>query len=205
MVALEERGDSLIVISRSHVVLANAIDKYEVFKPTTLATPTGKEKRISLFKTIWVIHSGEIWGDAGKLIVDMGGLAMIFLSVTGLFYFFAPKLLKRIGQRISLKRRIKRANKWSFKWHLKLGIIASIILLLAMLTGMFLRPPLLIPIANKTVKAIKWSKLDNTNFWDDNLRDIAYDSQRGFFMLATAEGIYALSPNLKEPPVKFAL
>ena len=205
MVALEERGDSLIIMSRSYAIVANAVDNYQHFEPITLATPTGQEKRISLFKTIWVIHSGKIWGDAGKFIVDLGGLAMIFLSLTGLFYFFAPKLLKSIRQRISLKSRIKRANKWSFKWHLEIGIIASIVLLLAMFTGMFLRPPLLIPIANKTVKPIKWSKLDNSNFWDDNLRDIAYDGQRGFFMLATAEGIYALSPDLKEPPVKFAL
>jgi hypothetical protein len=205
MVALEQRGDSLIVMSRSYLLLALKDDSFNHFEKIPLLAPKDEEKRVSLFKTIWFIHSGKIWGTTGKLIVDIGGIAMILLSLTGLFYFFAPKLLRKIKGRFKLRGRVKRLNRWSYKWHLNVGVFAAILLLVVTATGMFLRPPLLIPIASKTVKPIKGSVLDDSNFWSDNLRDIIYDSELKFFLLATNEGIYALSPCLRDAPVKFAL
>lgn len=205
MVALEERGDSLIVMSRSELLLSFASDNYTNFSVLTLQSPVGAEKRISLFKTIWFIHSGKVWGTMGKLIVDLGGIAMILLSLTGLFYFFAPSVLRQIKTRQLWRSRVKRVNRWSYKWHLNVGIAAALILLVVTATGMFLRPPLLIPIASVSVKPIKGTTLSDSNFWSDNLRDIHFDSIRNFFLLATADGIYALSPDLREPPVKFAL
>lgn len=205
MVALEQQGDSLIVMSRSHLLVGLAYDDFQTFHEVPLLAPNGAQKRISLFKTIWFIHSGKVWGIPGKLIVDLGGVAMILLSITGLFYFFAPKLLSRIKTKLTLRTRIKRANRWSYRWHLNIGIFAALLLLVVTTTGMFLRPPLLIPIASKSVKPIKGTTLDDSNYWSDNLRDLIYDSHRRFFLLATAEGIYALSPDLREAPVKFAL
>ncbi|PKP34905.1 MAG: hypothetical protein CVT98_10515, partial [Bacteroidetes bacterium HGW-Bacteroidetes-15] len=122
IVAIEEFGDSLLVASRSHILLGYGQENYKKFSALPLSGPKGEEIRISLFRTIWVIHSGEIWGDAGKIIVDLGGLAMILLSLTGLFYFFAPKVLRRIKSKLTLKSRIKSVNRWSYKWHLNVGI-----------------------------------------------------------------------------------
>lgn len=204
IVALEERGDTLLAMSRSEVLLALASDSYSNFSVVSIKSPVGAEKRVSLFKTIWFIHSGKIWGTTGKLIVDLGGIAMILLSLTGLFYFFAPNVLRRMKTRQLLRSRVKRVNLWSYKWHLNVGIAAALILLLVTVTGMFLRPPLLIPIASISVKPIKGTTLTDTNYWSDNLRDIHFDSIRNFYLLATADGIYALSPDLLEPPVKFA-
>ena len=204
MVALEQRGDSLIVMSRSHLLVGLAGDDFHTFHEVPLLAPNGAQKRISLFRTIWFIHSGKVWGTPGKLIVDLGGAAMILLSLTGLFYFFAPKLLSRIQTKLTLRSRIKRTNRWSYKWHLHIGIVAALLLLVVTTTGMFLRPPLLIPIASKSVKPIKGTTLADSNYWSDNLRDITYDSHRRFFLLATADGIFALSPDLMEAPVKFA-
>ena len=95
MVALEQHGDSLIVMSRSHLLVGLAGDDFQSFHEVPLLAPKGAQKRISLFKTIWFIHSGKVWGTPGKLIVDLGGAAMIFLSLTGLFYFFI--LLSSLG------------------------------------------------------------------------------------------------------------
>lgn len=204
MVALEVRGDSLLAMSRSNLLLAMGKNGYKEFSVIPLKAPDGVEKRVGLFTTIWFIHSGKIWGTSGKLIVDLGGLAMIILSMTGLFYFFAPSVIIRIKSRVQLRSRIKRVNRWSYKWHLDVGIVAALLLLIVTTTGIFLRPPLLIPIASKTVKPIKGSLLDDENFWSDNLRDIVYDTKRQYFVMATSEGIYALSPDLVEPPLKFA-
>ena len=55
---------------------------------------------------------------------------------------------------------------------------------------MFLRPPLLIPIANTKVAKIKFSVLDNPFPWYDRLRDVLYDKELRRFIVATSEGIY---------------
>lgn len=205
IVALEELGDSLLVISRSYILLGYGKENFKEFSIIRLNGPNGAENRVSLFRTIWTIHSGEIWGNAGRFIVDIGGIAMILLSLTGLFYFFAPKVLRRIKSKINLKSKIKRANRWSFKWHLKVGIVASVLLLVVTLTGMFLRPPLLIPIASKTVKPIRGSILDSENYWNDKLRDLIYDSDRKVFLLATSDGIYFTPADFSEPPFRALL
>ncbi len=67
---------------------------------------------------------------------------------------------------------------------------------------MFLRPPLLIPIASKTVKPIKGSHLDSPNFWNDKLRDLIYDPDHNVFLLATSDGIYFVSHGFEYPPYK---
>ncbi len=205
IVALEELGDSLFVVSRSHILLGYGKKNYKEFSIIPLNGPDGAENRVSLFRTIWTIHSGEIWGNAGRIIVDIGGIAMILLSLTGLFYFFAPNVLRRIKSKVNLKSKIKRANRWSFKWHLNVGIVASVLLLVVTVTGVFLRPPLLIPIASKTVKPIKGSRLDSKNFWNDKLRDLVYDSNRKVFLLATSDGIYFTPFDFSEPPFKAPL
>jgi len=136
-----------------------------------------------LFRTIWVIHSGEIYGIAGKLFVDLVGLIFIFITLSGIFYWLAPHLLKRVKE--SSKSRIKKVNRFSLKWHNRLGYWSVIFLLLTTITGMFLRPPLLISIANTEVAKIKYSKLDDPNTWDDKFRDLIYDEVLKRFIVAT--------------------
>ena len=57
-------------------------------------------------------------------------------------------------------------------------------------TGIFLRPPLLIPIANERVGKIKYTELDDPNPWFDRLRDLVFDADLKRFLIATSEGIY---------------
>ena len=200
VVALEEQGDSLIVMTRSSIFIANTKENYHTFTEQTLLPVAGREKQVSMFRTIWVIHSGEILGFTGKLLIDLSGLAMILLSISGIVYFIAPKRLRRIKERIEQKRRIKARIKWSFKWHLKVGIISSLVLFIVVFTGMFLRPPLLIPIASKQVAPIKGTTLDTPNYWSDKLRGIIYDSEQEQFLISTSDGIYALNKSLDQHP-----
>jgi len=145
-----------------------------------------KARQFGVFKTLWVIHSGEIYGKVGRLLVDAVGLIVILISIAG--------------------HRIKNANKFSLKWHNRLGSWAILILMITTITGMFLRPPLLIPIANAKVAKIKYSELDNPNPWFDRLRDLLYDKELNRFVLATSEGIYysndAFGSPLRKYPVQ---
>lgn len=206
IVALEEKGDSLLVMSRSYILLAKGSEDYSNFTTIDLLSPKDASGRVGLFRTVWLIHSGEIWGNIGKIIVDIGGIAMFTLSLTGFIYFIAPSLLKRIAKKRQRTRsRLKRINRRSYKWHLQLGIITALLLLLISVTGIFLRPPLLIPIANSTVKPIKGTTLDSPNHWNDKLRDLLYDDQKNVMVLGTSEGLYLAPPDFSEPPFKMPL
>ena len=182
-------GDSLLVMTRSTLFLRVA---HSGFREIRLPKGDDYDGKVGLFKTFWVIHSGEIYGFTGKLLVDGVGVVFIILCITGLIYFFVPYVLKRQKKWVNDERRtrIKRFNKLSLKWHNVLGSWAIAILLLNTATGIFLRPPLLIPIANSRVAKIKYTELDDPNPWFDRLRDLLYDAELHRFLVATSEGIY---------------
>jgi len=188
VVKILEKGDSLYVMTRSNILIANANNPNFIFRKINIPAGEDYDNKAGLFKTLWVIHSGEIYGIAGRLMIDAVGLIFMLITLTGLFYWMAPHLLKRVKD--SSKHSIKSLNKFSLKWHNRLGSWAVIILLITTITGMFLRPPLLIPIANSRVAKIKFSELDNPNPWFDRLRDILYDKELNRFVIATSEGIY---------------
>lgn len=196
VVKVLQHGDSLLVMTRSNLFLATTADNYREFREISVPKGNDSDNKVGLFKTLWVIHSGEIYGLAGKLIVDGVGAIFIFLCITGLVYFLVPYWLKKRkdeGRRTSDERRttnIKRFNRSSLKWHNVLGSWAIVILLLNTATGMFLRPPLLIPIATERVAKIKFTELDNPNPWFDRFRDLLYDSDLKRYLIATSEGIY---------------
>ena len=207
IVKILKKGDSLLVMTRSNLLMANVNDPKLVFNKINIPAGEDYDNKAGLFKTLWVIHSGEIYGMAGRLLIDAVGLIFIFITLTGLFYWLAPHLLKRVKD--SSKHSIKKANKFSLKWHNRLGSWAIIVLLITTLTGMFLRPPLLIPIASTKIAKIKFSELDNPNPWFDRLRDVLYDKELKRFVVATSEGIYYSDDHLKtalrkypvQPPV----
>lgn len=188
IVKIIQKNDSLLVMTRSYLLLASINDKKLNFSIINVLAGEDSGDKVGLFRTIWVIHSGEIYGIAGKLFVDLVGLIFIFITLSGIFYWLAPHLLKRVKE--SSKSRIKKVNRFSLKWHNKLGYWSVIVLLLTSITGMFLRPPFLISIANAEVSKIKYSKLDDPNTWDDKFRDLIYDEVLNRFVVATSDGIY---------------
>ena len=189
VVKVLQAGDSLLVMTRSEIFLARGSSGYRVFHKIVVPEGEDNDGRVGLFKTLWVIHSGEIYGLAGKLIVDSVGMLFIFLCITGLIWFFVPYRLKKLKDDIR-RTRLKRFNKASLKWHNLVGSWAILLLLLNTSTGIFLRPPLLIPIAGTRVEKIWFTELDNPNPWFDRFRDLLYDSELKRYLVATSEGVY---------------
>ena len=200
IVDIAEKEDTLLVMSRSF--LLKTID-YSNFTKLTLPEPEDYDNKVGLFKTLWVIHSGEIYGIIGKLIVDFAGLIFIFLSITGLIYFINSLSIKRRKKKQKKIKSLIKSNKWNLKWHNKIGWITLVLLIITAITGMFLRPPLLITIANSRVDKIPFSLLDSPNPWFDKLRRIIYDEKNDKFIIATLDGIYSSDDNfaskLKKP------
>jgi len=182
-------GDSLLVMTRSNLYLSTGVSAYRQFREIEVPKGEDSDGRVGLFKTLWVIHSGEIYGFTGKLIVDAIGIIFIILCITGLIYFFVPYRLRRLEDD-SRRTKLKKFNRSSLKWHNVIGSWTILVLVVNTTAAIFLRPPLLIPIASARVTKIKFTELDNPNPWFDRFRDLLYDASSGRFLVATSEGVY---------------
>jgi hypothetical protein len=209
IVDLMDHRDSLYILTRSHLIITGYDQSPDEARVIMLPHAENDDNKVSLFKTLWVIHSGEIYGIAGQLFVDFMALVLIFLTVTGLIIWLFPGWIKRKKHKIAGVKPLAKTMKFSLKWHNKLGWYLAVFLIITAITGMFLRPPLLIPIAGSRVVKIPFSKLNQPNPWFDKLRAITYDDYNRRFILSTSEGFYysddAFSSELKafdvQPPV----
>lgn len=181
-------GDTLVVMSRSHLFVSEY--PFETFFESELPEPENYSARPSLFRTMWLIHSGEIFGIPGKIFVDIIGVLTIVLCVTGIILVFCPKAIKRRSRKGKDVLGRVALLKGSLRWHNKVGSWFLVFFLIIALTGMFLRPPLLIGIARAKTKPIPGSTLDSPNPWYDKLRSIRYDYAAGEWIIYSSEGFY---------------
>lgn len=202
VVKIMQNGDNIYVLTRSHLYTFTDEERgWEKSAEVTLPKAANDDEKAGLFKTLWIIHSGELLGLPGKILVDLLGLIVIFITLSGFYYTLVPSLAKRSGY--ALKKKLKRANRFSINWHNKLGVYALIFLLITVVSGMFLRPPLLIPIAYTRVNPIPGSILDNANPWHDKLRDMLVDSTSGRIIFSSSEGFYDFMPGISKTSVPF--
>lgn len=193
-----QKDEHIYIISRSEIYVAR--DEYPLnLKKIEVPHAIDHDYTVTLFRTLWVMHSGKLFGKAGQLFVDLMAAILIFLTLTGLIYFFVPKLLKWLKNKKSTASRIKSINRFSIKWHNLTGYYTVIILLIISFTGIFLRPPFLIPIASIRVPAMKYTWLDNPNPWFDRLRDIVYDESLDMFIISTSDGFYYSTDEFSKP------
>jgi hypothetical protein len=206
---ITENSNGIWVLTRSHLLQITGNPGNFNAELVSLPFPADFKRETSLFRALWVIHSGKILGLPGKLLIDFLGLIMIFLSVTGIIWFIAPDMMKALRKRVATRKRFARINRFSLKWHTKLGIWLLPLLIILTLTGMFLRPPLLIPIVRLSFPSIKYTILDHPNPWYDKLRDIQYDRLNQEFIISTSDGFYiaqtsftdSLRPIRIQPPI----
>ncbi len=171
-------NDTLILVGRNHLYLKSL--KSDIVTEKTLLAPAGYRKEVSMFKTVWNIHSGEIFGLAGKVFMDCVALLIIFLVVSGIVFFVKP-------------------NKWWYKYHELFGRKTIIITMFVLITGWCLRPPVMIALVKIFTSPIPYSVLDSNNPFNDKLRHIKYDSTMNDYLLSTSEGFYSLK-NLNSQP-----
>ncbi len=200
------KGDTLLVLTRHHLLKTT---DGETFNTIQLPEPEGYERKAGLFKTLYDLHSGELLGLTGKLIVDLLGIVTIVLSVTGLLHFFFPKIIRRRKKKGLKADILIKSVKTNLQWHNIPGYIFTIFLIINTLAGIHLRPPLLIPIAEKKIGIIPGTNLDNPNPWFDKLRRVVWDEDINRYIFSTSEGFYfadeslsgELTPVLPQPAV----
>ena len=164
-----------------------------------IGQPEGFVPEVTLFKTVWNLHSGAFFGLAGRLVVDAIAIVLIILSITGIILFILPYRIRRQKQLQARDRMVKLGKQMVFnaKWHNKLGYTTIILTLWLSITGMCLRPPLMIPLAmNKTTEKVK-----DGNVWHDKLRAIRWDAAEGNWLVSTSEGFLRVDEHFYQKPV----
>lgn len=155
-----------------------------------------KENHIRLVDLFIEIHDGSIFGFSGKIIWDIAGLILIFLSVSAFYIWFYPKKWKsKLRNKKSKSKREISRFRFFFKYHKKLGWYAGSLLLIIVFTGMFLRPPLIVALGGKTVSDKYFSFLHEESVWKDNIDNALHDSQNDRLILACKNGIWASELN----------
>ena len=75
VVDILQKQDIIFVLTRSFLLKSTDLKNFNIIQ---LPPPENYDNKAGLFKTLWVIHNGEIYGKAGKLIVDFAGLVLPF-------------------------------------------------------------------------------------------------------------------------------
>lgn len=193
-VSLKE--DTLLVLTRHYLLKHIKSQSFEIIQ---LPEPINYERKAGLFNTLWELHSGELFGLPGKLVVDLLGIVTIFLSFTGLLHFFFPKIIKKLKNKKKPVKPWVKATKTNINWHNVIGTIFTVFLIINTLAGIHLRPPLLIPIANKKTGIIPGTHLDDPNPWFDKLRRIKWDDKAKSYIISTSDGFFKAKENLQHP------
>lgn len=194
------KQDTLVILTRGSFIKSADLNHFEII---TLPSPEGYSNDVGMFNTLWELHSGELFGVIGKLLVDLLGFVTILLSVTGLIHFFLPKWMSRRKKITGTTGTLPATFRLNLRWHNMVGYLFVLFLVINTTAGIFLRPPLLIPIINQKVGIIPGSHLDNNNPWYDKLRKAAWNQQLGIYILSTSDGFYAADEKLKASMVRF--
>lgn len=181
---IASHGDTLVVLSRSFAY--TSIPPYRTFNRIQLHAPKDYDGKVTAFRTVWMLHCGELFGIVGKLVVDAIAIILVLLCVTGIVFWLRPK------RKVLLKH--------SLHLHDKIGRYTIILTLLIALTGWCLRPPVMIALALNKIPALPGTTQRSENPWNDKLRMVRYDESSHDWLLSTSEGFYSL--NLEKATVK---
>lgn len=211
-VALAKDSMTVVALTRSRVFTIVPFVQYgeivkigksssETYRVESKIIPAPKkyEPKTTLFKLVWHLHSGEFFGLPGKLVVDAIALVLIVLSITGILLFILPYGIRR-AKKLAVKARMKRLGKqfaWNMKWHNKIGYVTIVLTLWIAITGMCLRPPLMVPLVlSKLPQAVG----EDGNVWQDKLRAIRWDAVQGDWLVSTSEGFLRVDEDFSQAP-----
>lgn len=211
-VALAKDSMTVVALTRSRVFTIVPFVQYgeivkigksssETYRVESKIIPAPKkyEPKTTLSKLVWHLHSGEFFGLPGKLVVDAIALVLIVLSITGILLFILPYGIRR-AKKLAAKARMKRLGKqfaWNMKWHNKIGYVTIVLTLWIAITGMCLRPPLMVPLVlSKLPQAVG----EDGNVWQDKLRAIRWEAVQGDWLVSTSEGFLRVDEDFSQAP-----
>lgn len=177
-------GDTVVVTGRDHLMVSTDDSIFEAVTLEPIAGDTGHQ---SLFRIVLDLHSGELVGTPGRIVVDVLGVVCVGVSITGLIFLFT-----RRRSSFKLKGRVL---KHSLRWHVKTGWYLLPLIALLLVTGWLLRPPGLIALAKTQVPMMSKNK------WEDKLRATRHDPTTASWIVSTEDGFFLIK-EWNDIPVK---
>ncbi len=202
-------GDSMqvVALSRSALYVMGGTQKngayiYNKVERCELKPAHDFRPREYVFRTIWKLHSGELLGLPGRLLVDAVAVVIVVLSITGVVLFLLPYRIrrrKRSGDRDGMKR-MGRRMVWHQRWHNRLGRYTIVLTLFLTLTGTCLRPPLMVPFVLLKTAPVNCTQ----NVWNDRLRALRWDGRDHVWLVSTADGFMRVDSLFRGQPQMIA-
>lgn len=171
--------DKLIVFSESHI--------YQVPFPadrlqfTTLSVKrAGKQNRVILVKLFFDLHDGHVFRLLGRLLMDLVGLILFFMSFSGFYIWFNPWRWRHKQQKsVQMISRSKiKFIRSLVHYHLTIGIYLALFFLILGGTAFFMRPPFLAVIADGSLPKHYYPGKLSKNPWEKKIQNALYDAKR---------------------------
>ncbi len=153
-----------------------------------------KVKSISLVRLFFDLHGGHVWGLPGRIVFDLVGLLIIFISVSAFYIWFFPK---KKGKKYQRRDNNRSSFNFFYKYHLKIGIWIAAILILIGITAFFMRPPFLALIARGDVSVSVYPGPFPDNLWDKKIHSSLHLKKKKIILIETTDGIWEGDDSLK--------
>ncbi len=197
-------GKRLLVIGESNFYQGQFSTDHSLSFQKVTPDRFEQERKVTLVQLFFDLHDGKVWGLWGRLLMDLMGIIIIFASVTGFYVWFWPWRTKKVRKIQFKPKAINRLRNWN-KWHIKVGAVVAVFFLILAGTGLFMRPPFLVAIAEKSVEAKYYPGKLSPNPWEHKILNALYDAQRQRLVIAASDGLWAGDIKLNKPFRKIEL
>ncbi|MEJ2053064.1 MAG: PepSY-associated TM helix domain-containing protein, partial [Calditrichaceae bacterium] len=193
----------LFVFSESNAYIAAGKYPQMTFRKVKW-TRSEPEQRVTLIDLFFHLHDGRVWGLPGKLLFDFVGFIIVFLSFGAFYVWYFPNQMRRLKKRkikVDVQKRSS-AFRFFYKYHLKLGIWLAFVMLLIAGTGFFMRPPVLVLIAEGSAPAWMYPGILPQNPWQKKIHNVLYDPVEKELIVSAADGIWTGPADFNRPFVR---
>jgi hypothetical protein len=199
--------DRLVVFTDSHAYQsrlsqdARAIE----FRPVHLEkSGDNPEEGIPLVRLMFALHGGEIWGLAGRLLIDAVGVGLVFLSASAVYMWYFPRVRRWFRRSPEKPRRAestkRRIYRWLYKYHVDIGVWTTVFLVVIAATALFMPPsPLVFLTLGKEVPRAWWPGPLPENPLHESIGNAAYDPVGRAILIESRSALWRGPADFSEP------
>lgn len=179
-----------IIVLTDSSVFTSKTENIPDFKFINTDIKKNENNTMTLIDYFRHIHSGNVWGLLGRLLFDLFGLIIIFLSVSAFYIWYFPLSLKKRKKDKTPSALKKKYFKIFFKYHKLIGLISVLFLIIIAVTAFFMRPPFIALIANSKISNKFYPTLSLPRPWENKIHNAVYIKESNTLLLDTSEGFY---------------
>ena len=180
---IKKDNKSLFILSESNIYILNT-ENLKIKK----ITPKREGKRfVTAVEVFFHLHDGRLWGIFGRLLFDLMGFVIIFLSISSFYLWYIPK---KINKRRGNLKNNRKFYKFFHKYHKKIGIYTFALVIIISFTAIFMRPPFIAAITDVILPRFFYPAPLPDNPWHKRIENGLYDKKRNKLIIQTSEYIW---------------